>query len=248
MTSAMNVLGYIVYGRDHSRTVILCPRGVNDFRRSCVDHERCTAIPVASSMLLSVCVPHSCRDEEDHIRGAGDCVNIMTEGKMAGAVDFNIRGDINIEMKLGGTGEDLQGLTSLTGIVCKDPNAEEEGIMSSHTRKLRLLKDFNCSMTNTKVNNDDHGKYQSWRVWGSRVGRKPNDCIMESRDVQSATLFLNKTRLRTWDHFFVVVQIDGKVLRAKEMKKSWAGLDSQIRTKKSSLKKSRSARVTVVTA
>ena len=29
-TSAMNVPGYFVYGTDHGRTAILCPREVND--------------------------------------------------------------------------------------------------------------------------------------------------------------------------------------------------------------------------
>ena len=32
----MNVPGYIVYGRDHGRTAILCSREVNHFRRSWV--------------------------------------------------------------------------------------------------------------------------------------------------------------------------------------------------------------------
>ena len=93
-TSAMNVPKYIVYGRDHARTAILCPREVNHFRRSWVDHERCTAIPVGSSMLLSVYVPHSARDEEDCIEALETVRNIMTEGRMAGAVDFYIGGDI----------------------------------------------------------------------------------------------------------------------------------------------------------
>ena len=51
-TSAMNILGLIVYGVDHGRTAILCPREVNQFRRSWVDNERCTAILVGSMMLL----------------------------------------------------------------------------------------------------------------------------------------------------------------------------------------------------
>ena len=58
-TSKMNVPGCIVYGRDHRRTAILCPREVCHLRRSWVDHERCTAVLVGSSMLLAVCVLHS---------------------------------------------------------------------------------------------------------------------------------------------------------------------------------------------
>ena len=65
-TSAMNVPGYIVYGTDHGRTAILCPREVNHFRRSCVDNERCTAI-LGSTTLLAVYMPHSGRDEMDYI-------------------------------------------------------------------------------------------------------------------------------------------------------------------------------------
>ena len=53
-TFAMNVPGHIVCGNDHGKTAILCPREVNHFRRSWVDHERCTAILVGSTMLLTV--------------------------------------------------------------------------------------------------------------------------------------------------------------------------------------------------
>ena len=34
----------------------------------------------------------------------------LTEGKKAGAVDFFVGGDVNIEVRLGSTGEDLRGL------------------------------------------------------------------------------------------------------------------------------------------
>ena len=104
----MNVLGYIVHGRDRGRTDSLCPREVNHFRRSWADHERCTAILLGSSMLLSAYMPHSGRDE-------GDCIETLEAvwtTRKAGAVDFYIGGDINIEVKLGNTG-DLWGLDTI---------------------------------------------------------------------------------------------------------------------------------------
>ena len=85
-----------------------------------------------------------------------------------------------------------------------DLNAEEAGRSSSHTRKLRwlqVLNDFNCAVT------DDHGEYHTWRAWGSRVRKKQNDYyVMGPRDFQCTTWYLNKTRLRTWDHFLEVVK------------------------------------------
>ena len=87
-TSAMNVPGYIVYGTDHGRTAIPCPREVRHFRRSWVDSERCTATLVGSTMLFSVCVPH----EEDYIEETVRAT--LTKGKKAGAVDFFIGGDL----------------------------------------------------------------------------------------------------------------------------------------------------------
>ena len=62
----MNVLRCIVYGTDHGRAAMLCPREVHHFRRSWVDSDRCTAIMVGSMMLLSVYLPNSGRDEVDH--------------------------------------------------------------------------------------------------------------------------------------------------------------------------------------
>ena len=97
-TSAMSVPRYIVCGRDHGGTATWCSREVSHFHRSWVDHERCTAILVESSMLLSVCMPHSGRDEEDYIEPLGAAKNITAEGEKTGAVDFYIGGDINIEI------------------------------------------------------------------------------------------------------------------------------------------------------
>ena len=51
-TSAMNVPGFVVYGRHHGRTAILCTREVNHFRRSWVEHERCTAMLVGVALCL----------------------------------------------------------------------------------------------------------------------------------------------------------------------------------------------------
>ena len=63
--SAMNVPGFFAYGCDHGGRAILRHRRLSHFRRSWVDHERCTAISVAPSMLLSVYMPHSGHGEED---------------------------------------------------------------------------------------------------------------------------------------------------------------------------------------
>ena len=112
-TSAMNLPGYIAYGRDHGRTANLCPREVNHFRRSWVDSERCTAILVGSPMLLSVYMLHSGNDEEDYIETLEKVRGIITKGKMAGPVDFHIGSDINIEMILDNAEEDLQCLDSI---------------------------------------------------------------------------------------------------------------------------------------
>ena len=59
---------------------------------------------------------------------------------------------------------------------------------------------------------------------GFRVRKKQLDYIMEARDLVSTTWYLNKTRKRTWDHFPVVVKIDGRDMRVRKGKKRWAGL------------------------
>ena len=87
----MIVPGHIVYGTDHGRTAILCPREVNHFRRSWVDNERCTAILVGSTMLLSVYMPHSVRDDLDHIEALESVRATPMEGKRMGAVQLFYR-------------------------------------------------------------------------------------------------------------------------------------------------------------
>ena len=46
------------------------------------------------------------------------------------------------------------------------------------------------------------------------------------RDVIASTWYSNKTRIRTWDHFLVVVNIEGKEMRMRKGKKRWAGWTS----------------------
>ena len=68
-------------------------------RRSWVDHERCTATMVGTSMLLSVYMPHSGYDEEDYIVALETVRSVLNEGKKMGAADFYIGCDINIEFE-----------------------------------------------------------------------------------------------------------------------------------------------------
>ena len=46
-------------------------------------------------------MPHSGRDEEDYIEALETVRATLTEGRKAGAIDFFIGGDINIESRLG---------------------------------------------------------------------------------------------------------------------------------------------------
>ena len=80
---------------------------------------------VGSTMLLSVYMPHSCRDEGDYIEALDTVRATLTEGKkQAGAVDFIIGGDINIEVRLGSTGEDGTASTLLNGTACNGPECK----------------------------------------------------------------------------------------------------------------------------
>ena len=153
--SAMGVPGHIVYGRDLGKTAILCPRQVSKFRRSWISHERFTAILVGSTMILSVYMPHSGRDEEEHITTLEAVRDIMGEGKNMGAVDFFIGGDINIELKLEPDHEDLQGLDGIDwyGIYGPKCLGGGEDVITSEKkmRWLHSLREFGCVVTSTWV-------------------------------------------------------------------------------------------------
>ena len=168
-----------MYDCDHGRTAIFCPRQVCHFRRSRIDHERCTATLVGPSMLLSVYMAHSGHDEEDYIETLEAVRRIMNECKTHW-VDFHIGCDVNIE---------LTGSTVSTGMACVDQNAEAVARMLSLTRKLRglqQLKDFNCAVTRTGVHADDRGECHTWRAWESRFRKKQIDKMTKPRDIQSS--------------------------------------------------------------
>ena len=88
---------------------------------------------------------------------------------------------------------------------------------------LQLLRDFHCTVTSTWVDAENLGECHTWRAWGSRVRKKQLDYIMGPRDLVFKTWYLNKTRIRTWDHFPVVVKIEGREMRVRKGKKVWAG-------------------------
>ena len=52
---------------------------------------------------------------------------------------------------------------------------------------------------------------------------KQNDSFMGPRDLQSTTWYWNKTRLRKWDHYPVVVIFQGKELQVRNGRKRWTG-------------------------
>ena len=225
----MDVPGHIVYGRDLGKTAILCPRQVSQFRRSWISHERFTAILVGSTMILSVYMPHSGRDEEEYIATLEAVRDIMGEGKNMGAVEFFIGGDINIELKLEPDHEDLQGLDGIDwyGIYGPECLGGGEDVIT-HEKKMRWLhslREFGCVVTSTWVEKGNPGECYTWWAWGSRVRRKQFDCIMGPRSVIASTWYLNKVRIHTWDHF-PVVKIEEKEMRMRKGKKSWAGWTS----------------------
>ena len=83
--------------------------------------------------------------------------------------------------------------------------------------------DFNCVVTSTCASCDARGEFHPRRAWGERGRKTQIDCIMRPRDLQFQTWYLDKVRLRSWGHHLVVVRIDGKELRVRKGKESWAG-------------------------
>ena len=51
------------------------------------------------------------------------------------------------------------------------------------------------------------------------TGKHRKKIFMRPRDLQSTTWYMNRVRLRNWDHSFVVVKTDGKELRVRKGKK-----------------------------
>ena len=150
------------------------------------------------------------------------CAVTMEEGMALGAKDFLIGGDIGIEAKLDVGSQDTEGSDSVNwygtyGLVCRG-DGEDEITCDQKLRWLQQLTDFDWSMTRTWAGTDDPGECHTWRAWRSRIRKKHIDCVTGPRDLQSATWYLNKTRLRTWDHFSVVVRVNGKKVRVKKGK------------------------------
>ena len=144
----LDTLHKVVTTEEHP---ILRPREVDHFRR-----ERCTA--VGSAVVLSVYLPHSGHDEEDYIEALETVRATLTDGKKAGAVDFSVGGNIDIELMLGNAGEDLQGLDSIewNGMYWPEGGGEEVITYEKKIRWLQLLKELSCTVTSTWTKNDDN--------------------------------------------------------------------------------------------
>ena len=103
-----------------------------------------------------------------------------------------------------------------------------EDVITSKKRLWRpqLLRDFDCTVSSTWVEAENLVECHTWRAWGSRVRKKQLDYIMVPHDHVFTTWYLNKTRIRTLDHFPVVVKIEGREMRMRKEKKRVGGLDS----------------------
>ena len=159
---------------------------------------RCTAILVGSSMLLS----GFCRT----VAAMRRTTLRHSKGRMAGAFDFYIGGNINIEMKAWkhGRGPSIERY-DMSGPECRGGGEDVttyDNTMVTAAEGVQLHSDHHLDA--------DSGEYHTWRAWRSRIRKKQVDYVMGPRDLRSATWYLNKVSLRTQDHF-PVGRMDPKV-------------------------------------
>ena len=116
-------------------------------------------------MLFSENVPHSGQDEEDHIDALETVRATLIEGRKAGAVDFFIGVDINIELRLGNAGEDLHGFASIEWCGQYGPECEDGGEdVITYEKEIRWLPS-----TWTNSENEANRQHHTWQAWCSRV-------------------------------------------------------------------------------
>ena len=114
---------------------------------------------------------------------------------------------------------------TLPALIANGPECRgggEDTIACEKLRKFQILQDFNCTVTSTWTNNDDNREFHTWLAWRSRVCKKQLDCAMGPKDIRSTTWYLNRVRFRTWDHFLVIIKIEGRELKTKRRDKGWA--------------------------
>ena len=88
---------------------------------------------------------------------------------------------------------------------------------------FQLLKDFNCTVTSTWTNNEESHEFHTRWAWGSRGRKKRLDVFMSPKDLHCTNWYLNQARIRTWDHFPVIIKVEGREIRTKRRVKGWAG-------------------------
>ena len=94
---------------------------------------------VESTMLLSVCMPHSGHDEEDYIKALETVWDTLTKSREGGATDLFICGDLNIEFTLGNANEDLHGFDGIDWYGMFGPECKEVARTQSPIRKIALV-------------------------------------------------------------------------------------------------------------
>ena len=117
----------------------LCPRQISQFRRSWVNHQRCTTNLVGCSMLLSVRMP-----TVDTMR--------KTTGLETPGEDFQ-----------GHDGVDWYGVY---GTDCR--GGGENVTTSERIRWQQLLQESNCTVTSTRADTDGRGECHTWLAWAER--------------------------------------------------------------------------------
>ena len=144
----LELLGYVCYGSKSGFTTLLVPKQFCTIRRSWKFDERCTAILFGSTEVTAVYAPDSRNSLEMYETCISSVVKVLREGRRRGAKDFNITGDLNVELGLMCTDEkDIEELTTMYGPLCwqgydKDPGGFKQ-------MWYGIMKEFNCKATST---------------------------------------------------------------------------------------------------
>ena len=108
--------------------------------------ERCTAFLVVADLVMAVCAPDCKKDLDVYETFIKNVTKILWEGRLAGAKDFYITGDFNVELGLLCTDEDdSDEPNEMYGPLCW------QSCDNDHKKLMwyEIMKEFSCKLSPT---------------------------------------------------------------------------------------------------
>ena len=190
----LELTGYVCHGGKSGFATLLVSDQFCTMKRSWNFEERCTAIPVGTTVVMAENAPDSSKSLEMFEDCISSVFKVLQEGRRWGATEFLITSDLDVELGMMCADEnDIEELMGIYGPLCRQEYDKEPGGFKK-MMWCEITKEFDCKASST------------WSVYG----RKREDALTHSHLIprkKEETSPLDTSSHRTLNPWIILVEV-----------------------------------------